>query len=293
MKKAFFHFKNISFLTALNIFISLLLVVSLFFFLREFLFYFYNTSKKDSQATLSSIKQPQVLKNFNDYEIIIKNNPFGIQEPGLKLLSSSENRQAPITDIKLVGTISGHYKHSYAIFSDKNNIQETIRVGQKVFDYGILKKVEKDKAIIQDGSKTLEIPLQDILKIQEISNPHARGDIQSTSFAKSLSAGTYMLDKKKILHTIDNPNELMTDARLQPNFIDGRQEGFILREVKNNGIYQNLGLQNGDVLLRINEYSITNPETALQAFYAMKGLDRIQLDIVRNGNKMTMTYLIK
>lgn len=291
MTKVFFDLKNISFLTILNITIGLLLLVSILFFLKGLVFYFYQSGKKDSQIQISSSKQPQILKNFNDYEIIIKNNPFGINEPGLKLLFSSQKSQTSVVDIKLVGTISGHNRYSYAIFSDKNNLQETIRVGQKVFDYGTLKKVEKDKAIIQNGAELLEIPLQDIVKIQELSN--IKGDIQSAGFVKNLSAGTYMLDKKRILHAIDNPNELMTDARFQPNFIEGRQEGFILREVKNNGIYHNLGLQNGDVLLRINEYSIANPETALQAFNAMKGLDRIQLDIIRNGNKMTMTYLIK
>lgn len=290
MKNTLFNLTHNRLLTAVNIFICLILLISLLFFFRELLSYFYKSSKQVSIAA-SPVKQQEALKNFNDYETIIKNNPFGIQEPGLKLLSSSEGRQASISDIKLVGTLSGHHKYAFAIFSDKNNRQETIRVGEKVFDYGILKRVEKDKAVIQNDSRILEIPLHDILKIQEITG--ARDNAQASGLVKSLSSSTYAVDKKRILHAIDNPNELMTDARLQPNFIDGRQEGFILREVKNNGIYQNLGLQNGDVLLRINEYSIANPETALQAFYAMKGLDTIQLDIVRNGNRMTMTYLIK
>lgn len=289
MKNVFFDFTNNRLLTAANVFICLILLISSLFFIRDILSHLYKSSKQESIP--ASPSKQQALKNFNDYEIIIKNNPFGIQEPGLKLLSSSQDRQASIRDIKLVGTLSGHRKYAFAIFQDKNNKQETIRVGEKVFDYGILKKVEKDKAIIQNDAQISEIPLQDILKIHEISN--TRGDIQAPGLAKSLSSDTYMVDKKRILHAIDNPNELMTDARFQPNFINGRQEGFILREVKNNGIYQKLGLQNGDVLLRINEYSIANPETALQAFNAMKGLDTIQLDIVRNGNRTTMTYLIK
>ncbi len=289
MKNVFFDFTNNRLLTAATVFICLILLISSLFFFRELLLYFYKSSKQVS--TPAPPLQQEALKNFNDYEIIIKNNPFGVQEPGLKLLSSSENRQASISDIKLVGTFSGHRKYAFAIFQDKNNRQETIRVGEKVFDYGILKRVEKDKAIIQNDAQVLEIPLQDILKIQEISN--TRDDIQTASLAKSLSSGTYMVDKKRMLHAIDNPNELMTDARFQPNFINGKQEGFILHEVKNNGIYHKLGLQNGDVLLRINEYSIANPETALQAFNAMKGLETIQLDIVRNGNRTTMTYFIK
>jgi general secretion pathway protein C len=78
-----------------------------------------------------------------------------------------------------------------------------------------------------------------------------------------------------------------------PNIVDGKQKGFVLSEVKAGGIYQSLGLQNGDILLRINEYTISSPEAALQTFTALKGMDRVQLDIIRNGAKMTMTYQIK
>jgi len=52
-------------------------------------------------------------------------------------------------------------------------------------------------------------------------------------------------------------------------------------------------LQDGDVLLRINEYDISNPERALQAFTALKGMERVQVDLIRSGSRMTMTYQIK
>jgi len=291
MKNVSINFKYNSLLTVVNIFICLALLISLLFLFRELLTFFYKNDAAKPGTSTSSERKTQPLRNFSDYEIILTNNPFGIQEKALTLLSPSQDKEAFISDIKLVGTLSGHNKYAYAVFADKNNRHETIRIGEKVFDYGILKKIEKEKVIIENNSGTFEIPLQDILKIQDIQN--TRQDAQASGLVKSVSSGTYMVDKKKILHAIDNPNELMTDARLQPNFIDGKQEGFILKEVKKNGMYHNLGLQNGDVLLRINEYSIANPETALQAFYAMKGLDRIQLDIVRNNNRMTMTYIIK
>ncbi len=95
------------------------------------------------------------------------------------------------------------------------------------------------------------------------------------------------------MQAIDNPSEVLIDACLQPNFIDGRQEGFILKKVKNNGIYSNLGLQDGDVLLKINDYSITNPESALQPFHAIRGLETIKVDIIRDGTRKTLTYINK
>lgn len=121
----------------------------------------------------------------------------------------------------------------------------------------------------------------------------SESSVMTSDFARSAGRGTFLVDQKKVLDALENPNQLMTDARLQPNIANGRQEGFILREVRNGGIYQSLGLQNGDVLLRINDYNISNPENALQAFTALRGMDRVQVDIMRGGQKMTMTYQIR
>ena len=291
MKKVFYKLKGSRFLTIANILICALLLISILFFARDVLSYFYKSDRSVASYPSPKVKQQQTMRNFQDYEKLLRNNPFGYAETKLTLLSSSEEKRFNTGDIKLMGTISGSSRYGFAIFADKDNRQETVRVGKRVFDYGILKDVQKNKALIQTDSGIMEIPLQDILNIQDISAP-VKG-VQSGDLIKSASAGTYVVDKKMILHAIDNPNELMTDARFQPNFIDGKQEGFVLREVRPNGLYQKLGLQNGDVLLRINEYNIVNPESALQAFYAMRGLDRIQLDIMRGGSRITMTYLIK
>jgi general secretion pathway protein C len=101
------------------------------------------------------------------------------------------------------------------------------------------------------------------------------------------------VDQARLQQAINNPGQMMTDARLKPNITNGREEGFLLSEVRPGGIYHSLGLQDGDVLLRINEYDISNPERALQAFTALKGLDRVQVDLFRGGSRMTMTYQIK
>ena len=101
------------------------------------------------------------------------------------------------------------------------------------------------------------------------------------------------MDQKAVQYAIDNPTQIMTDAKLIPNMVKGKQEGFTLREVRKNGLYDSLGMQNGDVLLRVNNFNISSPESALQAFTALKGMDKVQLDIVRNNNRMTMNYQIK
>jgi general secretion pathway protein C len=115
----------------------------------------------------------------------------------------------------------------------------------------------------------------------------------SPPFVKTIGKGVYVIDQKALQQVLDNPNQIMTDAWLSPHIVDNKQEGFVLKQIKKNGLYDSLGLKNGDVLLRINDYSIANPVNTLQAFTALRGMDRIQLDIIRDGAKTTMTYQIR
>lgn len=277
-------------LTATNLLLGLLLIISILMSARDIISILYKkaaVSKVSARHDSTSVNK----KNLREYEGILRNNPFGFSAGSLSPISSGAEQASAQSEVTLIGTIAGARQHSYAIFADRNGKQEVIRVGAKVFGLGRLSAVNKDKAVIKNDNRNIEIPLADILKIVEVSP--SQGNSAGSAFAKNIGEGAYLVDQKKIQQAIENPNQLMTDARLQPNLTDGRQEGFILREVKNGGIYQSLGLQNNDVLLRINDYNISNPESGLQAFTALRGMDRIRLDIMRSGARMTLTYQIK
>lgn len=78
-----------------------------------------------------------------------------------------------------------------------------------------------------------------------------------------------------------------------PNIKNGVQEGFSISEVRPGGLYESLGLRNGDILLRINNLEISKPEVAIQAMSALRGMNTVNLDIIRNSSKLTMSYQIR
>jgi len=232
--------------------------------------------------------QVELKKGLLDYGIILKKNPFGFPAGELKLLSAA-GASASRMEISLIGTVAGREDVSYAIFSDGTGQQDVFRPGELVFGLGPLKKVEKAKVTINSGGKDIVIELAEITVVKE----NKAGTVPVSAFGRKTGATTYQVDQQKVQQAIERPDQIMTDARFIPHMVDGRQQGFILRELKTGGIYQSLGLQNDDILLRINEYDISTPDTALQAFIALRGIDRADLDIVRNGAKMTMTYQIR
>ncbi|HXX53382.1 MAG TPA: type II secretion system protein N [Thermodesulfovibrionales bacterium] len=273
----------------INLFLSLVLLFFLLLFARDILSGFSQKREKASVPPRVRLQPPK--RGLQEYAGILKSNPFGFAGGQLKELSVAKEGSVAQSDITLIGTISGSARNSYGIFMDKSGKQELVKVGEPVFGLGKLKRVESERAYVSEQGREVKIPMAEILTIKEV-NPSPGGGTAS-DIARSVGKGMFLVDQKKILHALENPNELMTDARLQPNLVNGKQEGYILREVRNGGIYQSLGLQNGDALLRINEYNISNPENALQAFTALRGMDRVQVDIVRDGAKMTLTYQIR
>jgi len=292
LKAVFLTKRNVFYL---NIAIGVVIILSTLFFVRDIISQYFEKQRtlRKTSAIQSRAALPKQKPQFTDYFPILKNNPFGFQSGEIKLLSAVSGAKDQKTDVVLVGTVAGPRELSYGIFRDSTGVQEVFRIGESVFGAGILHAVNKDKVVIKKGANTTEIPMEDV-RVKEIKKQNPAGGPSGSQFAQKIGRGTYMVDQMRLQQAIANPGQMMTDARLKPNIVGGKQEeGFVLSEVKPGGIYNSLGLQDGDVLLRINDYDISNPERALQAFNALKGLDRVQIDLIRAGSRMTMTYQIK
>lgn len=275
-------------LQVVTVCLGLILALTVLFLVRDIIAVSLAPREKASKG---NAKPAEILKrSLTDYAPVLANNPFGFPAGELKLMTASTGPSVSQTDLTLIGTVAGRKDLSYAILADKTGQQDVFRIGSPVFGLGKLSRVEMTKVFIGSQGREVEIRLKDITDIREIKQKDAPS---AASFGRRIGESTYQIDQQRVQQAIEKPDQIMTDARFIPNIVDGKQQGFVLREVKPGGIYSSLGLQNGDILMRINEFAISNPETALQAFTALRGIDRAQLDVIRNGAKMTMTYQIR
>lgn len=278
----------------LNVLLGIVLLFAILFLVRDvFISKIGNNGGSHSAATQREPDPSPAPGTIMEYAPLVKENPFGVPGGELKLLSSMAGNgvsgEAPGGEIVLVGTVVGPRELSYAVFRDSSGMQELFKIGQSVFGSGRLYKVQRDKAVLRRGSEMVQLALEDV-PVREIVKGTEQGS--PSDFARRVGHASYVVDQGRLQEMISNPGRMMTDARLKPNVGNGA-EGFTVNEIKPGGIYHSLGLQDGDVLLRINEYEISNPERALQAFTALKGMARVQVDLIRSGAKMTMTYQIK
>lgn len=273
-----------------NPLLGFFLIISAFYLIRIIL----SSQEIKLEAPVSQKKTERHRSlSIDDYAALLKDNPFGLRGE-FRLLTKTES-SPPESSITLIGTVAGG-DYDYAIFVDSSGRQEIFRKGQDVYGIGRLKAVYKNKIVLKTdtGDKVYEIA--DIV-ITEVRSQKAEAGgpsgLKPLSGVARASQNVFTINSEALRQAIENPREILTDARFIPNIVDGRQEGFIVRELKKGGVYESLGLEDGDILLRVNEFPITGPESALQAFTALKGMDRIELDIMRRGQRISMTYQIR
>lgn len=248
------------------------------------------------ENTLMSVNK----KDIMDYAPILEQNPFGKPLQLIPLAAEEVNVGAPVTlsDLKLLGTVTGPEEYSYAVFEDASSSlpggQDVFALGDMVFNYGILTKISAASVEIARDSViyTLSIPADDLAGsrgAEETGRDYSR----ENTFVRQVGEQEYVLDSRQVQQSLESPEHILTDARLLPNFVDGRQEGFRISEVIPDGLYHNLGLRNGDILLKVNGLEISNPEVAMQAMTALRGMNRVNLDIIRDGRNMSMNYQIR
>jgi general secretion pathway protein C len=107
---------------------------------------------------------------------------------------------------------------------------------------------------------------------------------------KALDGNNYDVPRSEVDRAINNLNDIAMQARLVPAFKDGVAEGFKLFSIRPDSLYSKIGIQNGDVVTRINGLDMNDPAKALEVYTKLKDAPRIDVDVDRNGTMMRMTY---
>jgi general secretion pathway protein C len=108
-----------------------------------------------------------------------------------------------------------------------------------------------------------------------------------------VDTGTWQIRREKLLENFANVGSLSTQATVTPYFVDGQQLGFRLSQIRAGGVLQQMGLQEGDVLQKVNGLDIHTPQEALQAYQQLQTESTVRLSILRNNSPTTLTYEIR
>jgi general secretion pathway protein C len=192
---------------------------------------------------------------------------------------------------KLLGTMrAGDPEWSLASVLDTGAQRSmTVMVGDRLLTSQVL-DILRDRVIVLNNGRREYVsadsgdgtapPLSTNTKVTE---PWGAG-------IKALDGNNFDVPRSEVDRAINNLNDIAMQARLVPAFKDGAAEGFKLFSIRPDSLYSKIGIQNGDVVTRINGLDMNDPAKALEVYTKLKDAPRIDVDVDRNGTMMRMTY---
>ena len=110
---------------------------------------------------------------------------------------------------------------------------------------------------------------------------------------KQLSDNNYVVAKSEINNALTNLSDLATKARIVPSFKNGVANGFKLFSIVPDSLYSKIGVQNGDVIRKINGYEMNSPDKALEIYQKLRDANRIEIELERRGETVRKSYSIE
>lgn len=210
--------------------------------------------------------------------------------------------------VTLFGTAVVEGGRSFALVQAANEIK-LVRAGEDLEPGARLAEVRADRILVDRGG-----PLEEVLLYPPEGAPGApaaapargRGAAARSQAAappppaapaaetvRQIDETNWLIDSREIEQASANMSQLMTQIRVVPNFTDGQPDGFKVFAIRPGSLFSKIGLQNGDVLKRINGIELVGPEQGFQAYQALKGETSIQIDLVRRNENKTFSYEIR
>jgi general secretion pathway protein C len=219
--------------------------------------------------------EPQ--RSLSDYSSILERGLFGENK------GPSNAPAAETVVYRLIGTVEGE-SFAGAVLEDSTG-QAFYRIHQKLPDGSQIVKVQRDRITLRraDGGST-EL-LSDDTKIVDITKPGAG--------VKKLGEGKFGVDQREVASSTENMNQLLTQARALPYTEQGKTVGFRISEITPGSLYEKIGLQNGDVIQKINSQDVDDPAKFFQMYQNLKEERNVSIDLIRGGQRQTLNYEIR
>lgn len=250
-------------------------------------------TRSPSSNRVSSVEIPSILSRniFDSQATARKLSP---KEPEV---DSNELRPSTL-NAELLGTVVySNSKYSAALIKDRSsNAMRYFSIGESILGAQIM-KIERFRIIIQNQGRLETMELQSaksqLSSLSPVSRPSSRSETKDVAF-EEIGPGRYLIPESSINDLMSNLPQIMRDARAVPNIgSDNRIDGFKMLEIKPKSIYEKIGLQNGDIVRRINDEDLNSVEKGMSLFTALRNEKTISIDIDRNGSRLNYTYEIR
>jgi general secretion pathway protein C len=238
------------------------------------------TSKNNisSSGTTDNFQHNQL----EDYGIITERNLF------LTTLKAVSDKQSEgglfdsnqrITDFDLKGTVACNSSFGFIFIEERDtHKQKLYRLGDNIGSAKLI-KITRNTAILRSEGRDITLKIKATLEGPLLPNSPDNATPRSMT-----------LSKKTVNENLSDLKSIMSQAVVRPFLNEGVQEGLIISNIAPNSLYEKMGLQNGDIIIDINNKRMQSADNLLQTVNLMQSGSSIAVNVKRNGKIETINY---
>lgn len=120
---------------------------------------------------------------------------------------------------------------------------------------------------------------------------HVQRDADETCPAPDLETRIVDIDRTELDRMLE-PTALMRQARIVPSITDSGTRGLRIYAVRPGGLFETLGVRNGDTLLSIDGHSLVDGQLPVAQYEPLADRDFVDLELDRAGSSVRIVVLI-
>ena len=203
-------------------------------------------------------------------------------------------QRVPLTvhgvDIRLKGTVVAGSQGLNVAIVERLGRQEICHEGDRVGQVQI-QKVLRHKAIIKiDGRDELLA-----MEFQKNSSDAPTSKLQGKDGQQPASNAypPIRLDRAELASSFEDLHKLMKSVRIH-RYKEGKEQGgFLVTSIKPGSLLAKMGLRNGDMIIGVNDESVTRVQQATDFYKALVEGGYLSLEIKRRGHPQTLQFEIQ
>lgn len=216
--------------------------------------------------------------------IIVQKNILDLEVPQQNPTSSPSQAEGGPTSWRLLGTFTGEKELALISISGQS---ELFRPGQSTQGWE-LTVIKPRTTLWKSGTQRQALHMW-----TENSDSQGTQRPDTTNTQEQSASTRVTLSSRDIQSVLQDPNTLLQMARFAPSHQQGEPRGFRITEVQPDSLLAQLGVENGDVLTRIDGRRITGPTDLLQAYSSLEQSSLVSMDILRQGEHQSFVVEIK
>ncbi len=190
--------------------------------------------------------------------------------------------------LELQGTVAGPSEVAMAIIKDRQKkLTDVYKIGDALGAARIV-SIRKDAVILQENGQ------KKILKLETSRSPSTTVKaVPSVRTGTKESASRQTPTPPPHARRIQILEDILDQAVIEPAVQKNQTVGLQISKLDEIPLAKLLGIQNGDIIQRVNGQLLTSKQKAFQVFRKAKTQPEIVLELIRNGKREALSFSLR